>query len=46
VSILKGLEAGAQVVTAGQMKLHNGAAVAIDNSITMPDGATAAPQDQ
>jgi membrane fusion protein (multidrug efflux system) len=46
VSILKGLEAGAQVVTAGQMKLHNGAAVAIDNSITMPDSATAAPQDQ
>ena len=46
VSILKGLTADEQVVTAGQMKLHNGAAVKIDNSVSMPNAATAAPQDQ
>jgi membrane fusion protein (multidrug efflux system) len=46
VSILHGLRADEQVVTAGQMKLHNAAAVKIDNSVTMPDAATAAPQDQ
>ncbi len=46
VSILKGLQADEQVVTAGQMKLHDGAAIKIDNSVSMPDAATAAPQDQ
>jgi len=46
VSILKGLTADEQVVTAGQLKLHNGAAVKIDNSVSMPDAPTAAPQDQ
>ena len=46
VSVLKGLTANEQVVTAGQMKLHNGAAVKVDNSVSMPDAATAAPQDQ
>jgi membrane fusion protein (multidrug efflux system) len=46
VSILKGIKADEQVVTAGQMKLHNGAAIEIDNSVSMPDAPTAAPQDQ
>jgi membrane fusion protein (multidrug efflux system) len=46
VSILKGLTADEQVVTAGQMKLHNGAAVKTDNSVSMPDAPSAAPQDQ
>jgi membrane fusion protein (multidrug efflux system) len=46
VSILKGLTADEQVVTAGQMKLHNGAAVKIDDSVSMPDAPSAAPQDQ
>ncbi len=46
VSILKGLQSDEQVVTAGQMKLHDGAAIKIDNSVSMPDAATAAPQDQ
>ena len=46
VSILKGLSADEQVVTAGQMKLHNATAVKIDNSASMPDAATAAPPDQ
>jgi membrane fusion protein (multidrug efflux system) len=46
VSILKGLKPDEQVVTAGQMKLHNGTAVKIDRGASMPDAATAAPQDQ
>jgi membrane fusion protein (multidrug efflux system) len=46
VSILKGLKPDEQVVTAGQMKLHNGTAVKIDPGANLPDAATAAPQDQ
>jgi membrane fusion protein (multidrug efflux system) len=46
VSILKGLKTDDLVVTAGQMKLQNGAAVKIDDSVAMPNAATAAPQDQ
>lgn len=34
VAILKGLQPGEQVVTAGQMKLRNGAPVQINNSVT------------
>ena len=34
VSVLKGVKDGDMVVTAGQIKLHNGAAVSIDNSVT------------
>jgi len=45
VSILKGLQADDQVVTAGQMKLHNGAVIKIDNNISIPDAASTAPQD-
>jgi membrane fusion protein (multidrug efflux system) len=37
VSILKGLKPDDLVVTAGQIKLQNGASVQIDNSVTMPD---------
>ncbi|MES2692094.1 MAG: efflux RND transporter periplasmic adaptor subunit [Verrucomicrobiota bacterium] len=33
VSILKGIKEGEQVVTAGQMKLRNGAAVSVDNKV-------------
>jgi len=33
VAILKGLAAGDQVVTSGQLKLKNGAAVVVDNSV-------------
>lgn len=33
VAILKGLTAGDQVVTSGQLKLKNGAAVVVDNSV-------------
>jgi len=33
VAILKGVKAGATVVTAGQIKLHNGSPVAINNTV-------------
>jgi membrane fusion protein (multidrug efflux system) len=46
VSVLKGLKADELVVIAGQMKLHNRSTVNIDNRVSMPDGATDAPQDQ
>jgi membrane fusion protein (multidrug efflux system) len=35
VSILKGINAGDQVVTAGQLKLQNGSPVEIDNSVEL-----------
>ena len=34
VAVLKGVQAGDEVVTSGQIKLRNGAAVAINNSVT------------
>jgi membrane fusion protein, multidrug efflux system len=34
VAVLKGVNDGDMVVTAGQIKLHNGSAVQIDNSVT------------
>ncbi len=39
VQILKGLKDGQLVVTSGQMKLHNGARVTINNKIPVPDQA-------
>jgi membrane fusion protein (multidrug efflux system) len=32
--VLKGVNEGDMIVTAGQLKLHNGSPVSIDNSIT------------
>jgi membrane fusion protein (multidrug efflux system) len=47
VSILKGLAANDVVVTEGQLKLHNDAAVKIDNAVRMSDAAAPAiPQDR
>jgi membrane fusion protein (multidrug efflux system) len=46
VSILKGIAANDVVVTAGQLKLHNGALVKIDNSVKMTNDAAPSPQDQ
>lgn len=46
VSVLKGLEAGQQVVTSGQLKLSSGGAVVIDNSVQPPNDPTAAPQEE
>ena len=34
VAILKGVKVGEEVVTSGQLKLRNGAAIAINNSVT------------
>jgi membrane fusion protein (multidrug efflux system) len=45
VSILKGVNAGDLVVTAGQLKLHNDAAVKIDNTVKVTDDAAPIPQD-
>ena len=45
VSILKGVAAGDTVVTAGQMKLYNGAAIKVDNSVQVLNDAAPKPQD-
>ena len=45
VAILSGLEAGAEVVTSGQIKLKNGAPVRIDNSLQPADDAHPTPQE-
>jgi len=46
VAILKGLEAGQQVVTSGQLKLKNGSQVVVDNSLQPADSANPKPQEQ
>jgi membrane fusion protein, multidrug efflux system len=46
VSILKGINANDEVVTAGQLKLHNGSAVKIDNAVQPTDNPAPAPRDQ
>jgi membrane fusion protein (multidrug efflux system) len=46
VSIIKGVKEGDIVVVAGQLKLHNDAAVKIDNSVKAPDDAAPVPQDR
>ena len=37
--MLKGVDNGDEVVTAGQLKLRNGSPILIDNSITPADAA-------
>jgi len=46
VSITKGLDEGAEVVTSGQIKLKNGAAVTIDNKVLPSDAANPTPQEK
>jgi membrane fusion protein (multidrug efflux system) len=47
VAVLKGVNEGDMIVTAGQIKLHNGAPVAIDNTVTpTADAAPAVPLDR
>jgi len=46
VSILKGVDNDDTVVTAGQLKLHNGSAVKIDNAVQPTDNPAPVPQDQ
>ncbi|HVS52591.1 MAG TPA: efflux RND transporter periplasmic adaptor subunit [Opitutaceae bacterium] len=43
VAILKGVKAGAVIVTAGQLKLRNGASIVINNSIVPGDSAAPKP---
>ncbi|MBS0582462.1 MAG: efflux RND transporter periplasmic adaptor subunit [Proteobacteria bacterium] len=45
ISITKGLDEGAEVVTSGQIKLKNGAPVTIDNSVQPADSASPKPQE-
>ena len=40
VAVLSGLASGEEVVTAGQLKLRNGAAVLVNNSVQPPDSAS------
>ncbi len=46
IAILKGVEDGDNVVTAGQIKLHNGSVVLIDNSVTPTADAAPVPVDR
>ncbi len=46
VSILKGVAAGDLVVTSGQLKLHNGAPVTIDNTVLPKNDPNPLPQEQ
>jgi membrane fusion protein (multidrug efflux system) len=46
VSILKGVSPGDLVVTAGQLKLHNGSTVTVDNAVAVPDDANPNPPNQ
>jgi membrane fusion protein, multidrug efflux system len=46
VAILKGVDEGDMIVTAGQIKLHNGSVVLIDNSVTPTAEAAPVPIDR
>jgi membrane fusion protein (multidrug efflux system) len=46
VAILKGIEAGDEVVTSGQLKLKNGTVLIIDNSIVPLNSPNPTPQEQ
>jgi membrane fusion protein (multidrug efflux system) len=46
VAILKGVDAGTQVVTSGQLKLKNGTSLVINNSVQPADNPNPAPQEQ
>ncbi|HEV2264124.1 MAG TPA: efflux RND transporter periplasmic adaptor subunit [Stellaceae bacterium] len=46
VAILKGVDAGATVVTAGQMKLRNGSHVIVNNSVVPDNSPNPRPQEE
>ena len=46
ISILKGITGNDTVVTAGQLKLHNGSPVKIDNTVQPTDNPAPVPQDR
>ena len=45
VAILKGLKEGQQIVTSGQLKLKNGTAIVIDNSVVPANSPNPTPQE-
>jgi membrane fusion protein (multidrug efflux system) len=45
VAILKGISAGTEVVSSGQMKLKNDATITVDNSVQPADSASPTPQE-
>jgi membrane fusion protein, multidrug efflux system len=46
VAVLSGVKKGDTVVTAGQIKLHNGTPLLINNSVQPSDDANPRPKDQ
>lgn len=46
VAILKGVDAGQSVITAGQMKLRNGSPLRIDNSVQVSNDPNPKPQEE
>ena len=46
VAVLKGVKDGDTVVTSGQIKLHNGSPVVVDNSVQPANDANPAPQEE
>ena len=46
VSVLKGLHANETIVTAGQLKLHNGSVVKVNNAVQPTNNPAPVPQDQ
>ncbi len=45
VAILKGVAEGDTVITSGQIKIQNGSAIAVNNSVVPDNKATPAPSD-
>lgn len=46
VAVLKGIEEGETIVTAGQIKLHNGSAITVSNEVQPSDDANPKPTDR
>lgn len=46
VAVVSGLDQGATVVTAGQIKLRNGTLLKVDNSVALPNDPNPTPADQ
>ena len=46
VAVTRGLAAGDTIVTGGQMKLHNGSHVTVDNQVAPTDAAAPAPPNE
>jgi membrane fusion protein (multidrug efflux system) len=46
VAILKGISPGDTVVIAGQLKLHNGSSVTVNNSVPVPDSPNPTPPNE